>query len=86
MNSAQVGWPQNGFSAYSCTYWMLKYQLIGNEMMPKTHRTISSVDSCGPVGMRLKMAGFDLTMNTMTAMPRIACTKRATIAGVSRLN
>ena len=74
----------NGFAAYCCTYWMLKYQLIGNERMPRNHKKISIVDSCGPAGMRLKMAGFDLTMNTMTAMPRIACTRRATIAGVFR--
>ncbi len=28
--------------------------------MPKAHKKISSFDSCGPAGTRLKMAGFDL--------------------------
>ena len=55
---------------------MLKYQHSGSDAMPTTQKTISNVDSCGPAGTRLKMAGFDLTMNTMTAMPRIACTMR----------
>lgn len=63
---------------------MLKYQLIGKERMPKNHKKISIVDSCGPVATRVKMAGFDFTMNAMTAMPRIACTIRATKGGVFR--
>ena len=33
---------------------MLKYQHSGSEAMPTTQKTISSVDSCGPVGDALE--------------------------------